>query len=157
FEETMNAPMGPDAKRPQKGDANFIAGAIRGLDEEFAVQAADIKNIKVLSLNVEYLTLSSDIITLIELGITANEMKQSWLLEAKHREEASKFATLPADLSYVVDKLFSRTQWHPTSRMRLIQFLFYKYGIGEVARTIKERREWDLLRNNAQRGDIKSG
>jgi transcriptional regulator with XRE-family HTH domain len=140
FEETMNAPVDSNEKRPQQGDTNFLAGALRGLEEEFAISVSDVVRVKVLSLNIEYLTLSSDVITLIELDITAEEMKQNWLLRAKHREEASKFALLPADLNAIIDKLFTRTLWHPTSRMRLIQFLFYQYGIDEVLHVLKERR-----------------
>jgi hypothetical protein len=138
FEETMNAPIGSNAQGPREGDKNFITAAMRGLNEKFAVREDDIKSIKVLSLNIEYLTLSSAIITFIELGITASEMKQRWLLEAKRREEASKFATLAADLPSVVEKLFSSTQWHPTSRMRLIQFLFYMYDVTKVAQEVEE-------------------
>ncbi len=44
---------------------------------------------KVLSLNVEYLALSVDAITLIKLNLTAEEIKHNWLLRARHREEAS--------------------------------------------------------------------
>ncbi len=142
FEETMNAPTtGQDNTPPQKGDADFFAGAIRGLDEEFAIPEKAVQSIKVLSLNVEYLTLSVDPITLIKLNLEADEIKQSWLLRARHRDEASKFALLPTDLTSVVDKLFSRTLWHPTARMRLIQFLFHTYGIDEVATAIKEKRK----------------
>ncbi len=41
----------------------------------------------------------------------------------------------------LVDKLFSKTLWHPTARMRFIQFLFLTYGIDEVAEAIKEKKE----------------
>jgi hypothetical protein len=61
FEETMNAPTtNREGKLTQKGDTDFFAGAIRGLDEELAISENDIESIKVLSLNVEYLTLSVD-------------------------------------------------------------------------------------------------
>jgi len=141
FEETMNAPStGQGNTPPQKGDADFFAGAIRGLDEEFAIATNAVKSIKVLSLNVEYLTLSVDPITLTKLDLEADEIKQNWLLRARHRDEASKFALLPTDLPSVVDKLFSRTLWHPSARMRLIQFLFHTYGIDEVAAAIKAKR-----------------
>jgi transcriptional regulator with XRE-family HTH domain len=142
FEETMNAP-GTDRKgKPSRSDdADFFTGAIRGLDEEFAIQPDAVESIKVLSLNTEYLTLSVDVITLIKLHLTAEEIRQSWLLKAWDRDEASKFALLPTDLQSVVNKLFSRTLWHPTARMRLIQFLFHKYGVDEVAAAIKERKD----------------
>jgi transcriptional regulator with XRE-family HTH domain len=141
FEETMNAPaMNLEGKPTQKGDADFFAGAIRGLDEEFAISEEDVESIKVLSLNVEYLTLSVDAITLIKLNISSEEVKQNWLLRAAHREEASRFATVPTDLESVTDKILSRTQWHPTSRMRLLQFLFHTYGIDAVARAIKAKK-----------------
>jgi transcriptional regulator with XRE-family HTH domain len=142
FEETMNAP-GLDRKgHPSRSDdADFFAGAIRGLDEEFAIPAETIKEIKVLSLNTEYLTLSVDVVTLIKLNLTAEEIRQSWLLKAWDRDEASKFAMLATDLSAVVNKLFSRTLWHPTARMRLIQFLFHTYSVDEVAKAIKEKKD----------------
>jgi transcriptional regulator with XRE-family HTH domain len=142
FEETMNAP-GTDRKgKPSRSDdANFFTGAMRGLDEEFAIPAEAVKDIKVLSLNTEYLTLSVDVITVITLDLTAEEIRQSWLLKAWDRDEASKFALLPTDLRDVVNKLFSRTLWHPTARMRLIQFLFHRYGVDEVAAAIKEKKD----------------
>jgi hypothetical protein len=142
FEETMNAP-GTDRKgKPSRSDdANFFTGAIRGLDEEFAIPAEAVKDIKVLSLNTEYLTLSVDVITVITLDLTAEEIRQNWLLKAWDRDEASKFALLPTDLPDVVNKLFSRTLWHPTARMRLIQFLFHRYGVDEVAAAIKEKKD----------------
>lgn len=142
FEETMNAP-GTDRKgKPSRSDdADFFAGAIRGLDEEFAIQPDAVESIKVLSLNTEYLTLSVDVITLIKLHLTAEEIRQSWLLKAWDRDEASKFALLSTDLQSVVNKLFSRTLWHPSARMRLIQFLFHKYGVDQVAAAIKEKKD----------------
>jgi hypothetical protein len=142
FEETMNAP-GTDRKgKPSRSDdADFFAGAIRGLDEEFAIPADKVEDIKVLSLSIEYLTLSVDAITVIKLGLTAEEIRQSWLLKAWDRDEASKLGLLPADLTAVVNKLFSRTLWHPTSRMRLIQFLFHIYGVDKVAAEIKMRKD----------------
>jgi len=142
FEETMNAP-GFDRKgnATRSDDADFFAGAIRGLDEEFAIPATAVESIKVLSLNVEYLTLSVDVITLIKLGLTAEEIRQSWLLKAWDRDEASKFTLLSTELAAVVNKLFSRTLWHPTARMRLIQFLFHTYGVDEVAKAIKAKED----------------
>lgn len=142
FEETMNAP-GIDRKgSPSRSDdADFFAGAIRGLDEEFAIPASAVESMKVLSLNVEYLTLSVDVITLVKLGLTAEEIRQSWLLKAWDRDEASKFALLSTELSAVVNKLFSRTLWHPTARMRLIQFLFHTYGVDAVAQAIKAKED----------------
>jgi len=142
FEETMNAPGTNRKGNPSRSDdANFFAGAIRGLDEEFAIQPEAVENIKLLSLNTEYLTLSVDVITLIKLNLAAEEIRQSWLLKAGDRDEASKFALLPTDLPSVVNKLFSRTLWHPSARMRLIQFLFHRYGVDEVAATIKEKKD----------------
>jgi len=142
FEETMNAP-GTDRKgKPSRSDdGNFFTGAIRGLDDEFAIPAEAVKDIKVLSLNTEYLTLSVDVITAITLDLTAEEIRQSWLLKAWDRDEASKFALLSTDLTTVVNKLFSRTLWHPTARMRLIQFLFHTYGVDEVAAAIKAKKD----------------
>jgi len=34
-----------------------------------------------------------------------------------------------------------KTLWHPTARMRLIQFLFHTYGVDEVAAEIKAKKE----------------
>ena len=141
FEETMNAP-GIDRKgKPSRSDdADFFHGAIRGLDEEFAIPASAVEDIKVLSLNTEYLTLSVDVITAIKLRLTSEEIRHSWLLKAWDRDEASKFALLSTDLHTVVNKLFSRTLWHPTSRMRLIQFLFHTHGVDAVAEAIREKK-----------------
>lgn len=142
FEETMNAPANNREGIPtQKADSDFFAGAVRGLDEEFSIAEDTIKSIQVLSLNVEYLTLSVDPIVLVKLDLEADEIKQNWLLKARHREEASRLTTISIDLESVVEKLFSRTLWHPTSRMRLTQFLFHTYGIDTVAKAIKARRE----------------
>ena len=135
----MNAP-GLANGRVQKGDADFFAGAIRGLDEEFAIPEEEVSDIRVLSLNVEYPTLSVDVFTLIKLRLTLDEIKQGWMVSARHRDEASRVSSISKDLSEVVDRLFSRTLWHPTSRMRLIQFLFYTYGVQEVAKAIKARQ-----------------
>jgi hypothetical protein len=94
----------------------------------------------VLSLNVEYLTLSIDVITLVKVDLDAEEIKQNWLLRAYHRDEASKFGLVSTKLANVVDRLFTRTLWHPSARMRLIQFLFNAYGIDEVAKAIKVKK-----------------
>ncbi len=139
FEETMNAP-GLASKHVQKGDDSFFAGAIRGLNEEFAITEDAVKDIKVLSLNVEYLTLSVDVFTLIKLHLTMEEIKQGWMVSARHRDEASRMNSMSIDLSEVVDKLFSHTSWHPTSRMRLIQFLFHAYGVQDVTKALKVKR-----------------
>ncbi len=100
----------------------------------------DVESIKVLSLNVEYLTLSVDVITVIKLRLTGEEIRERWLVEAWDRDEASKFDLLPADLPAVVEKLYSRTLWHPTARMRLIQFLFHTYGVKAVASALKAKQ-----------------
>lgn len=153
FEETMNAP-GIDRKgKPSRSDdADFFNGAIRGLDEEFAIPASAVEDIKVLSLNTEYLTLSVDVIVAIKLSLTSDEIRHSWLLKAWDRDEASKFALLSTDLHTVVNKLFSRTLWHPSSRMRLIQFLFHAYGVDAVAEAIREKK--DSIRNAEQQTNL---
>jgi len=138
FEETMNAPTSGQGDLTQMGDTSFFATALRGLNEEFAISADAVENIKILSLNVEYLTLSADIVVVIHVALSADEIKQSWLLKAWHRNEASRCHAISADLEIVRDKFFSRTLWHPTSRMRLLQFLFYTYGVDEVVRAFNE-------------------
>ena len=141
FEETMNAPGTSRKGEPSRSDdADFFAAAIRGLDEEFAIQPDAVKSIRILSLNVEYLTLSTDILTVIKLNLTGEEIRQSWLLKAWDRDEASKFALLPADLTSVTSRLFNKTLWHPTARMRLIQYLFHTYGVDDVAKAIKAKQ-----------------
>ncbi len=60
---------------------------------------------------------------------------------ARDADEASKFEVLPAEMGAVVEKLFSKVLWHPTARMRLIQFLFHTYGVREVAKAIEDRKE----------------
>src|SRR5258708_31309002 len=140
FEETMNAPGTARRGNPSRSDdGDFTAAAIRGLTEEFAISPGAVESIKILSLNVEYLTLSVDVIVVIKIDLTAEEIRQNWILEAWDRDEASKFALLSCELTAVVDKLFSRTLWHPTPRMRLIQFLFHMYVVHEVARAIQAR------------------
>ncbi len=138
----MNAPgLDRKGKPSRSDDADFFVGAIRGLDEEFAIPVDKVEEIKVLSLCTEYLTLSVDVITAINLSLTAEEIRQSWLLKAWDRDEASKLGLLPADLTTAVNKLFSRTLWHPTSKMRLIQFLFHIYGVDKVAAEIQAKEE----------------
>ncbi len=95
---------------------------------------------KILSLNVEYLTLSVDVIMVIKTNLTFDEIEKNWIVKAWDRDEAANFALLSTDLHAVVEKLFSRTLWHPTSRMRLIQYLFHTYGIDEVEKAIKQRQ-----------------
>jgi len=112
---------------------------MRGLEEELAVTPEDVESMKVVSMNVEYLTLSMDVITTIKLNITGEEIRHRWLLEAGDRDEASRFDLLSADLPSVVEKLFSKTLWHPSARMRIIQLLFQRHGVKEVASALKRR------------------
>ena len=141
FEENMAAPGVDWRGRPVKSDdANFVAGAIRGLEAEFAIPKSAVESIKILSLNVEYLTLSVDVIILIKVKLNSDEIRQRWIIEAQDRDEASRLASISTDLHEVVNKLFSKTLWHPTSRMRLIQFLFHTYGVKEVAKAIENRQ-----------------
>jgi hypothetical protein len=95
---------------------------------------------KVLSLNVEYLTLSREGIMVRKLRLPGQQIRASWIVEAWDTDEASKFAVLPAHLSTVVEKVFSRTLWHPTARMRLIQFLFHTSGVKAGAAAFKARQ-----------------
>jgi hypothetical protein len=53
-----------------------------------------VKDIKALSLNVEYLTLSADVFMLIRLNLTIDEIKQGWMISAKHRDEASRVSSI---------------------------------------------------------------
>ncbi|MBA2680670.1 MAG: hypothetical protein H0U76_20030 [Ktedonobacteraceae bacterium] len=97
-----------------------------------------IESIKLLSLNVEYLILAVGVVAIIRTSLTASEVKAHWLTQAPDRNEASKLATVPADLSSVVEKLVSSdVLWHPTARMRLIQFLFHTYGVNAVTEAFK--------------------
>jgi hypothetical protein len=82
-----------------------------------------------------------NVVTVIRVNLTAEKIRQNWLLCAWHRDEASRFDSLSIELSAMVDKLFSKTLWHPTARMHFIQFLFHIYGVDEVARAIKVKRE----------------
>lgn len=142
FEEVMNAPgMNRQDKPSQSGDADFFATTIRGLDEEFAISASAVESIKILSLNVEYLVLAVGAIALVRVDLTAEEVRASWLTMARDADEASKFEVLSAEMGAVVEKLFSKVLWHPTARMRLIQFLFHTYGVREVAKAIEGRKE----------------
>ena len=73
----MNAPGFTRDQQIQKGDADFFVSALRGLDEEFAIPENAVKDIKALSINVEYLTLSADVFMLIRLNRTVEEIKQA--------------------------------------------------------------------------------
>jgi hypothetical protein len=142
FEETMDSPgMSPKGnKRP--GNTDFFACAIRGLEEELGVTVEAIDSIKVLSLNIEYLILAIGVVAVIKTYLTAQEVKSHWLIQAPDRNEASKFAAISTDPSVVLQKLFSGdVLWHPTARLRLIQFLFYTYGVKEVASMLKAKRD----------------
>src|SRR5260370_8082066 len=105
----MNA-TGTDVKgNPSRSDdGDFTAAAIRGLAEEFAISPGAVESIKILSLNVEYLTLSVDVIVVIKIDLTAEEIRQNWILEAWDRDEASKFALLSCELTPVLHNLFLR-------------------------------------------------
>jgi 8-oxo-dGTP pyrophosphatase MutT (NUDIX family) len=141
FEETMDAPGLSPKGDIRAGDTDFFACAIRGLEEEFGVPADAVESIKVLSLNIEYLTLSAGVVAIIHVDLPVQEIKTHWLVKAPDKNEASKLATVPIDLSPVVEKLFSsNVLWHPTSRMRLVQFLFHTYGVDEVAKAIKAKQ-----------------
>jgi len=136
----MNAPgLNRKGEPSRSDDADFFTGAMRGLEEELAVTPEDVESMKVVSMNVEYLTLSMDVITTIKLNITGEEIRHRWLLEAGDRDEASRFDLLSADLPSVVEKLFSKTLWHPSARMRIIQLLFQRHGVKEVASALKRR------------------
>ncbi len=140
FEETMNSPISKEQEGTERSyDGDFFEGATRGLEEEFAIQASTIESMKVLSLNVEYLTFSVDVITLVRLNMTADEIREHWLLHAWDKSEAAKFALVSTDMEAVIDKMFDGTLWHPTSRMRMIQYLFHRFGVEAVSKAIKER------------------
>jgi hypothetical protein len=141
FEETMDAPGLSPKGNIRSGDADFFACAIRGLEEEFGIPAEAVENSKILSLNVEYLILAIGVVAIINLNLTVQEVKTHWLLKAPDKNEASKLAAIPLDLLSVVEKLFSSdVLWHPTSRMRLIQFLLHIYGVDDVAKAIQSRQ-----------------
>jgi hypothetical protein len=137
FEETMNAPSSEGLCAPEETtDADFFSAAIRGLQEEFAIPARAVRDATVLSLNVEYLTLSVDVIVVIQVDLSADAIRQTWLLSARDKNEATKLSTIPADLPSVVKQIGIPTLWHPTSRMRLIQYLFERYGVDGVANAL---------------------
>lgn len=141
FEETMDSPGMSLKGNKRPGDADFFACAIRGIDEELGIPAEAIDTIKVLSLNIEYLILATAIVAIIKTHLTAAEAKSCWLMQAPDRNEASQFATVSTDPSVVLQKLWSQDVfWHPTARMRLIQFLFHSYGVKEVAVLLKARK-----------------
>lgn len=140
FEETMDSPGLSPKRDIRPGDADFFACAARGLEEELGITANEVESMKVLSLNVEYLILAVVPIMVVRVGLTAGEVKRSWLVKADDKNEASKFATVPTDITSVVDKLFAPGMlWHPTSRMRLVQFLFHMYGVDAVDQSINAR------------------
>jgi hypothetical protein len=50
-----------------------------------------------------------NVVAVIRVNLTAEEIRQNWLLRAWHRDEASRFDSLATELAAVVDKLFSKT------------------------------------------------
>lgn len=138
FEETMDSPGLSPKRDIRPGDNDFFDCALRGLDEEFGITANEVESVKVLSLNVEYLILAVVPIAVIKVNLTASQVKSHWMLKAHDKNEATKFATISTDLTTVVDKLVEPGMlWHPTSRMRLIQFLFHTYGVDATADAIE--------------------
>lgn len=139
----MDAPGLSPKNNIRAGDADFFACAIRGMEEEFGVTADAIDTIKVLSLNIEYLILAVAVVAVVRVHLTAQELKSHWLIQAPDRNEASKLETVPMEPGAVIQKLFSGdVLWHPTARMRLIQYLFYEYGVKETTSMIaKQSRE----------------
>ncbi len=138
FEETMDSPgLSPKGNR-RAGDADFFACAMRGIEEELGVTAEALDSIKILSLNLEYLILAIGVVAVIRTHLSAQEVKSHWLIQAPDRNEASKFATISTDPSVLLQKVFSSdVLWHPTARMRLIQFLFHMYGVKEIVAMLK--------------------
>jgi len=51
------------------------------------------------------------------------------------------FGLIPTKLEDVLEKLFAKALWHPLTEIRLIQFLFHKYRIYEVAKAIREKKD----------------
>jgi transcriptional regulator with XRE-family HTH domain len=140
FEEAMNAPGITRKDKPSPSDdGDIFTGTLRGLHEEFAIPADAVESIKILSLTVEYLVLAVGVMAIVKVDMTAEEIKQNWALEARDKDEASSMAVLSTELTNVVDKLFSDLLWHPTARMRLLQFLFHTYGVDAVKKAIKDR------------------
>jgi transcriptional regulator with XRE-family HTH domain len=140
FEETMNAP-GQVAGSFQSGDAHVFDAAYRGLEEEFGLPAEAVEEMKALSLNVEYPTLSVDVFMLIKLARPFAAVKERWLISARHRDEALQMTGIACRLDEVVATLFAPRQWHPTSRMRLVQWLIQRYGLDAVVAAIKEQSQ----------------
>lgn len=140
LEETMDSPGMSPKGNTRPGDADFFACAIRGMEEELGVTTDAIDTIKVLSLNVEYLILAIAAVAVIRTHLTAQELKSHWLLQAPDRNEASKFETVSVEPKAIIQKLFSNNVlWHPTARMRLIQFLFHEYGPKEITAMIAQQ------------------
>jgi len=142
FEETMDSPGMSPKGNTRQGDTDFFACAIRGMEEELGVTTDAIDTIKVLSLNVEYLILAIAAVAVIRTHLTVQELKSHWLLQAPDRNEASKFETVSVEPKAIIQKIFSKNVlWHPTARMRLIQFLLHEYGPKEVTALIAQQGE----------------
>jgi len=128
LEETMRAPsIFPDRFYP--GDGDFIEGALRGIHEELGPRLSVRRDdVRVLSFCVEYPTLSFDVLCVARVHATSDEIKNSWLLIAPDKHEARRLRAVPFQLDAMLQVLFEDKVWHPTSRMRLLQLLFHKYG-----------------------------
>lgn len=121
FEETMSI-----------RDTSFFDAAIRGFREEFgSIAASTIKDIKVLSINYEYETISADACCLIRLNASSNDVRNSWRF-ARDKDEAALIDFIPLELDRTVELLLTHRVWHPSSRMRLVQTLFHYYGIADT-------------------------
>ncbi|WP_052890186.1 helix-turn-helix domain-containing protein [Thermogemmatispora carboxidivorans] len=156
FEETMNAP-GLVAGSFQPGDAHIFDAAYRGLEEEFGLPADAVEEMKALSLNVEYPTLSVDVFMLIKLARPLAAVKERWLISARHRDEALQVTGIACRLDEVVATLFAPRQWHPTSRMRLIQWLIQRYGLDAVMAAIREQGQGAMLPDGPAQEERRSG
>lgn len=135
FEETMDAPQGNSSA---SGDGSFFDAVYRGLKQEFAIEGREVNSVKILSLNTEGSNLALNVIGVANISLTSHELKERWLYKAIDKDEAKRFECISVDLKVISTELFSNKSWHPTSRMRLLQFLFYSYGVEDTTRTINE-------------------
>ena len=121
IEETMQA--------YPSNDNGFVDGAIRGIKEELG-SGLNIgeHDIQILSFCIEYPTLSFDVICVARILSTAEEIKQSWLLDAPDKYEAKRIEFVPHQMDALLKVILEDRIWHPTSRMRIFQLLFHSYG-----------------------------
>lgn len=118
FEETM-----------EETDQGLFSNAARGVYEEFGSSIGDsIGDIKVLSLNFEYHSMALTPFCLIKVDKDFEAVKESWK-SAQDSAEANKMGFVPLDIDDASKLMLETRLWHPSSRKRILECLFFEFGV----------------------------